>query len=112
MSLKVAVSLSETEIHARAIAAVARYRKCEAELIDVLQAAERCRVHLKRGHASLFKYVVDELGLSENVAENMITIARKARAIPELKARITNGAITLSNARRVSAVLTPENQAE
>jgi hypothetical protein len=67
---------------------------------------------MKRGHPSLFAYVVGELGLSESVALNLITVARKSREVPELKARIAQGAITLSNARKIAPVLSAANQDE
>jgi len=100
------------QIHARAIEVSARYKRAEADLIDVLQQIEDHRVFLKRGHASLFNYVVTELGLGENIAYSLITVARKARQVPGLKMQLQTGAMTLSNARRVAAVLTPQNQSE
>ncbi|MDR3605816.1 MAG: HNH endonuclease [Oligoflexia bacterium] len=99
-------------IHSKAIEISTRYKKSESELIEVLQQAEEHRVFLARGHASLFAYVTRELGLSENAAYALITVARKARQVPELKIQMQSGAMTLSNARRVAAVLTPENKSD
>jgi 5-methylcytosine-specific restriction endonuclease McrA len=92
--------------------AAKRFKKSEAELMNVLIDVESQRVFLKRGHASLFSYVVNELGLGENTAYCLITVARKARQFPALRARIQSGAMTLSNARRVASVLTLQNQEE
>lgn len=100
------------EIHDRAVDAASRYRKAEAELIEILQQAEQHRVFLAKGHSSLFLYVVKELGLSESVAFNLIAVARKAREIPELKTEIQNGTITLSNARKIVPILSKENKSE
>ncbi len=105
------ISLAD-EIHGRAIEISIRYKRAEADLVDVIQQVEDHRVFLKRGHASLFSYVVGELGISESMAYSLITVARKARQVPELKARLQSGEMTLSNARRVAAVLTPQNQDE
>jgi hypothetical protein len=99
-------------IHAQALEISTRYKRAEAELIGILQQAEEHRVFLKRGHSSLFTYVVRELGLSENVAYSLISVARKAREVPALKTQLQAGQMTLTNARRVVAVLTPHNQAE
>ena len=104
-------SLSD-RLHSEAIALAGRYKALESELLDVLIRVERHRVHLAKGHSSLFRYVTAELGLSESVAYNLITVARKAREVPRLKAEIECGAITLSNARKIAPVLTPENQAQ
>lgn len=100
------------QIHARAIELVRRYKSAQAELLDVIQQVEIHRVFVLRGHSSLFSYVVNELRLSENTAYSLITIARKARDIPELKTSLQSGAITLSNARRIAPVLTSINKNE
>lgn len=104
-------SLSD-QIHLRACEAASQHRKVEAELIEILQQVEQHRVFLARGYASLFLYVVKELGLSESVAYNLISVARKAREVPELKAEIARGTITLSNARKIVPVLNRGNKAE
>ncbi len=101
-----------TDLHAQALDASSRYRKAEADLIRILQEIESERVFLTRGHASLFEYVTRELGLGEHAAYTLITIARKVREVPALRERLESGAITLSNARRVVAVLTKANQSE
>ncbi|MGK5090324.1 HNH endonuclease signature motif containing protein [Bdellovibrionota bacterium FG-2] len=100
------------QIHQRAVELSARYKRAESELLEILDQVDRHRVYLKRGHSSLFLYVVHELGLSESVAYNLITVARKAREVPELRGLIADGTITLSNARKIAPVLTPQNKAE
>ena len=99
-------------LHARALDACRRYQQAEAELIGILQEVDEHRVYLHRGHSSLFQYVVRELGLAESAAYSLISVARKAREVPELKAQLEQGAITLSNARRIVPLLTRENQSE
>lgn len=100
------------EIHFRAVEVSARLKRVEAELIEVLQQVERHRVFIRRGYPSLFRYVTVELGLSESLAYSLITVARKALEVPRLTSLIHSGELTLSNARRIVAVLTPENQEE
>ncbi len=100
------------QVHSRALEAAERYRRDEAALIDIIQEVEKHLVFLKRKHASLFAYVTTELKLGEHTALSLIAIARKAREVPELKVRMANGSLTLSNARRVASVITPENQKE
>ncbi len=100
------------QIHSRALEISSRYKKAESELLDILDQLDRHRVYLKHGHSSLFLYVVRELGLSESMAYLLITVSRKARQVPELKTLIASGAMTLSNARRITSVLTPQNKAE
>lgn len=105
------VSLSD-QIHAKALEVSRRYKRTEAELVDILQQVEDHRIFMKIGYPSLFSYITAALGISENIAYSLITVARKAREVPALKARILSGEVTLSNARRVASVLTPDNQME
>ena len=97
-------------IHKKALEIVARYRGCEIELIDILQQADSAGVCYALGYNSLFKYCVDGLGLSEEVAYVFINIARKAKEIPALKEEIRAGNITVSKANRVVVVITETNQ--
>lgn len=97
-------------LHDQALETATRYKNAEASLIEILQKIDEHRVFLKKGHPSLFAYVVGELGLSESVAYNLISVSRKAREIPELANEIRNGAITLSNARKIVPVLNIQNQ--
>ncbi|MGK5089319.1 hypothetical protein WDW86_17345 [Bdellovibrionota bacterium FG-2] len=98
------------QFHQRAVELGGHYQKTEAELLGVLEQVDRHRVYLQHGHSSLFLYVVRELGLSESVAYNLITVARKACEAPELKELIASGSMTLSNARRITPVLTKQNK--
>ncbi len=98
------------QIHLRALELSTRYKRAEAELLEILAQVDRHRIYLKHGHASLFLYVVRELGLSEGVAYNLITVARKAAEVPELREHIAKGSITLSNARRITPILTRQNK--
>jgi len=98
-------------LHEQALETANRYKHAEANLIEILQQIEEHLVHLKKGHSSLFQYVVAELGLSESVAYNLIAVSRKAREVPALAVEILKGVITLSNARKIVPVLNPQNQA-
>jgi len=101
-----------TQIHQRALEVSMRYKKAESELIDVLEQVENHKVYLHLGCSSLFQYGVQELRLSESVVYNLIAVMRKTKEIPALKDQIQKGNITLSNARKITSVLTNENQIE
>jgi 5-methylcytosine-specific restriction endonuclease McrA len=100
------------EIHQKAVEAAQRFKKAEADLISVLQEVESSKTFFELGYTSLFQYVVQSLELSESVAANFITVSRKAAEFPALQSAITEGKITVSKARKVTAVLTLENQEE
>ena len=108
---RVAISIVD-QIHQKALEISSRYRRTEADLIEALQQVEQHRVFLAKGCSSLFQYCVRELSLSENVAYNLITVSRKSREVPELKAALTQGTITLTNAKRIAPVLNAQNKFE
>src|ERR1700752_5329195 len=100
------------QIHQRAVDISSRYKRLESELIEILEQVENHKVYLHYHHSSLFKYGVEELKLSESVIYRLITVMRKSREIPQLKAEISAGNITLGNATRIASILTSENQSE
>ena len=98
------------ELHEEIVGIVGEHHSIEARLIDHLQRAERIKLPQHRGQTSLFRYVVDELGYSESVAYNLITVARKAREIPAMKEEIRKGNLSVSKLRKVCPVINKENQ--
>ena len=100
------------QLHELTLEIAKKYKKCEAELIDVLIRVHNEKVYAILGYSSLFAYIVRELGLSESVAYNLMAVSKAVRVVPELKAKIENGSINLSSARRIAPVLTRENQTE
>jgi hypothetical protein len=62
------------------------------------------------GYPSLFVYAVSALKLSESLAYQFIGVARKSKEVPQLKAAVENGEITVSTARRVVSVINKTNQ--
>ncbi len=102
----------QLEIHQRALGIVERYKRVEAELLDILQQADEYRVYYLFECKNLHEYAMNILKLSESVAFNFITVARKAKEVPELKVIIESGALSVSKARKITPVLTFDNQKE
>ncbi len=111
MNTQLSTSIHQ-KIHENAVTISAQYKKSEAALLEILEQVENHKVYLHQGHSSLFKYAVQALQLSENVVYNLITVMRKVREVPALRAAIRQGDITLSNARRIVPLLTNQNQTE
>ena len=44
------------KIHKDALRIVERYKKCEVELIEIFEKADRHKIHYHKGYGSLFKY--------------------------------------------------------
>lgn len=90
--------------------AATQYRRGEAELLSALQELDEHKTYRYFECTSLFQYAVKHLRLSEDTALNFITVARKVREVPALKQEIERGLVTVSKARKISSVLTKENQ--
>ena len=97
-------------IHERALNAARDFKHSEAELIEVLREVEARRLYLQYPDCTdLYKYIVNVLELSEDVAYNLSSVAKKSLVVHKPRTAIQNG-LGVSKARKVIHVLTPENQ--
>jgi len=83
-------------------------KSCEAKVIHCLQEVDRFLVHRFVGYNSLYQYALHSLKLTEHQAYTYICVARKSAELPELQAAIESGDLSVSKARRVTAVITAE----
>jgi 5-methylcytosine-specific restriction endonuclease McrA len=96
-------------LHERALEIATRFKRDERDLVDVLQKIEDKKTFLRLGFTSCFDYAVKALGLSENVAYNFINVARKSKQVPELKKEIQNGSLSVSKAKKITAIINTKN---
>jgi 5-methylcytosine-specific restriction endonuclease McrA len=106
------MNLVKKEIHERALRFAKEFKRCEGNLIRILQEVDESKLYLDLSFTSLFQYAVKALELSEDVAYCFITVARKAKQVPELQNAIEDGSISVSKLKKAVSVITPENQAE
>lgn len=99
------------EIHERACRRAERYLVAEAELLESIIQIDEDRTFEKFGETHLTPYCVKYLNLSDDVAAIFVRVARKSRAVPELKEAVDEG-LSLTKAKAIASVITPENQAE
>ncbi len=97
-------------LHQETVQCAEKYRIEEHLLIGLLLKIDTHQVFRRLGYSSLFVYATGALKLAESQAYSMITIARKSRDVPELKTAIEKREVNVANARRICAVLTPENK--
>jgi hypothetical protein len=97
-------SLSGTELLQRTQAIVAIERRATMDLIEHLREIERRLLFLELGYSSLFDFTVRHLGLSEGSAQRRIAAMRLMLDVPEAKAKLESGELSLSNASRVQTV--------
>lgn len=89
-----------------------QYKKCEADLLEVLMQMEVEGAFLPLGFSGIFDYCHRALKLGEAQSYYFQRVARKSREVPALKDAIHEGRITLSKARRIESVITAEDSGE
>lgn len=98
------------EIDQKALETVKNYKKEEAKLLDIIGKVDRFKVYRSFGYNSLFQYCVQRLQLSESQTSGFITVARKSQEVPLIKKSIEKGTLTVSKAKRITSVITTDNQ--
>ncbi len=98
------------ELHRSAVTAVEELKSKEALLIMALQNVDANLVYRYLGYNSLFSYCVKALKLSDYQAVTYISVARKAKNLPELQRAIDAGEVTVSKVSRVVSVMNEANR--
>jgi hypothetical protein len=106
------LSSAQKQIHERAVVAAVKYQNAEAEMIRVLQDADRIKLHKSFGLSSLLKYAVQYLKLSEPVALGFISVARKSADLPPLNSAILKRRLSVATASRIVSTISAENADE
>ena len=102
-------TLSDDQLVQHVIAVATDERRATARLVAALAEFDARKLYLGQGCASLFAYCTDVLHLSEAATCNRTAAARAAGRFPLMLARLQDGALTLTAARLLAPVLTPEN---
>jgi len=97
-------------IHERALIRAQRYLIAEAELLESIIEIDKSRLYENFGLTYLTPYCVQFLGLSEDVAATFVRVARKTYEVPELKAAIEEGKLTVTKAKTITSVINSGNQ--
>ena len=103
--------MNTQSLHEKAVSLAKTFKQSEVELLSVLIALERNDGFRELNYPNLFVYCRQALGLSEPQAGYFLRVARTADEVPELVEAVKSGEISLSQARRVATVITPETAA-
>ena len=96
-------------LHEKAMLLAKDYKRVEVELMEVLQKIDATCEFRELGFGSLFEYVVQGLKLTEAQSYSLITVARKAKQVPELQFAVESGKISVSQAKRIVPVINEQN---
>ncbi len=100
------------KVHEHALFASREYKKAEHVLFEAVCEVDRYQVHAYFECSSLFEYCIKYLNISEAMACNMIAVARKSKQVPELKAAVMAGEVSVSTARKITPVINKDNSFE
>jgi uncharacterized protein YoaH (UPF0181 family) len=84
------------KIHEELLILRQKEKRITSEILDKLQKMENCKGYLPMGYASLFDYLVRGLNYSEATAYQRQACIRLAKDIPEIKAKLDQGKLSLS----------------
>lgn len=93
------MSSQELLSHARKLAT--DERKATVALVESLAEIDRRKLYLENGYGSLWEFATQYLKLSEGSAQRRIQAARLLIDVPEVKASLELGSLSLSNAAKV-----------
>ena len=96
-------NLTSAELLARLKTLVADERRATLLLIECLEEVQERRLYAEWGYGSLWEFATIELGLSEGAAQRRIQAMRLTRDVPEAKAALATGNLSLSNAAKVQS---------
>lgn len=104
-------SLKDGELLERTLDLSREERRITSSLIEHLREVNRRKLYCDIGCGSLFQYCIRILKMSEGSAQRRIDAMRLTEALPEVKAKIESGELTLSVASRVQTFARMEPQA-
>lgn len=102
----------EIALHEKALEKSLNFKRTYGELLEIIMKIDKSRLFEKFLLTSTFSYCTQVLKLSEDITCTLTKIARVSQKVPELKAAIDEGLISISNAKRIAPIVTAENKRE
>src|SRR5262249_52473039 len=107
--LAAAKDLSDRALLERVDRLATSEREATAELVAQPGELDARQLYRGEGYPSTFAYCTSALHLSEHSAYNRIEVARLARKLPLVLARLAQGSVNLTTLRVLAPLLTSEN---
>lgn len=100
------------KLHLEGIACAHQWSQCEADMVQILSELYKSQIHLLLNCDSLRSYALIFWNLPENAASDLVTVAKKASALPRMIELLNQRKTTISKQRKICPVITSENQEE
>ena len=104
------MNMTAMELDIKAKALARDYLITESKLLELLIKMKRQKTFLELNYTGIFDYCERALKLSRAQSYYFKSVAEKSEEVPEIRDAISLGNLTLSQARRIVPVITPENK--
>jgi hypothetical protein len=104
--------LTDQSLHQQLKSFVCQERTLVTKVLEHLQEVERRRLYSDFKRSSLFDYAVKELGYSEDQAHRRIQAMRLMKTLPEVKEKLSSGALSLTNAAKAQGLFRRASQSD
>lgn len=103
-------SISDQELFEKVRSLSQEERRITSELLHLLREVSRRRLYAKRGHESLFTFLVKELGYDEASAYRRVSAIRVIDAIPEVEKTLEEGKLTVATVAQAQSFFQQEKK--
>jgi len=103
--------LKDQELLSKTKSLVQKERELLTEVLQHMREIDRRKLFSDLGYRSLFDYAVKELGYSEGQAARRIQALRLMNEIPQVKAKIESGALSLTNISQAQSLFRESKKA-
>ncbi len=104
-------SLSDSELFQKTKQAAQNEKSATLILLDYLAEVDRRKLYAEKSYASLFEYVVHELGYSESQTADRVNAVRLMHSVPEVKKHLEEGSLSLSTVSQIQRFVRAESRA-
>ena len=104
------MKMTAMELDTQAKGLAQDYLNTESKLLELLIRMKRQKVFTELNYTGVFDYCERALKLSRAQSYYFKSVAEKSEEVPEIGEAISQGSLTLSQARRIIPVITPENK--
>ncbi|WP_413587424.1 HNH endonuclease [Bdellovibrio sp. HCB274] len=98
-------TMCDDEVESRLKYLTGRERELLHLILDHIREVESRKLHLRRGHSTMFEYLTKELNYSAAAAMRRLGAARILRIVPEVAEQIQSGEVNLSQLSELSRAI-------
>ena len=104
------ISISDQELFEKLRLLSQEERRITSEVLMLLREVARRRLFAKRGHESLFTFLVQELGYDEGSAYRRVNAIRVIEVVPEVEQKLEEGKLTIAAVAQAQSFFVQEKK--